>query len=586
MTGTPVQIGGVHFGGIPDLAELVPQGTQKGHSGWERATRGEKDVQREGRNGMPHPRGSFLGRLFRKSHHQKEKVEEKASGNRVAEAPAEFLPIPCPPEPNELDRPVTSPRPEASGQEESRLLWERLRAAETHKGPGPISPMFAFEAHVIGSLTKKHRRPPLDLAALAAARREGTSGGAGPRDTWRHPTEQRDTWQDSEGQSGEQNERDETGREGAGIMGEVDAGVQNFAEESSVVGMNDGDAEVSTEWNSAEQDGSRRGDSRGERSRSGLGTEEGAGSAEESVSGERLQDTSALQATAGEVPDETASDERVQETVELQRKADQDLESVEETGPSETLVLLVQSETDAEGESIESDGSAANERSQVVAEPQAELEGGSDRVRTGDWLSPTSEERATGRPREFEYERQARAGREEADREHDTWHAADPTWPQEVGVSSVEDGAEYAEQRRRSLEGGAGPSTVNRSHGGNADEYLFSNLSGVVGTEEKGTGSEGGHSRTKGRVRVNGRHATGGIEWWPIGVRNGETQRSGAAHLQRKDGDFERRDSTGSERSTGVAERSANMVFPVEDAQADHQVQVHSSPFDVVAYRH
>lgn len=44
-------------------------------------------------------------------------VEERASSNRVAEAPAEFLPIPCPPEPNELDKPVTSPRPEASGQE-------------------------------------------------------------------------------------------------------------------------------------------------------------------------------------------------------------------------------------------------------------------------------------------------------------------------------------------------------------------------------------------------------------------------------------------------------------------------------------
>ena len=86
MTGTPVQIGGVHFGGIPDLAELVPQGTQKGHGGWERAFRGEKDVKREGRNGTSHPRGSFLGRLFRKSPHQKEKVCARPSTARMRTA--------------------------------------------------------------------------------------------------------------------------------------------------------------------------------------------------------------------------------------------------------------------------------------------------------------------------------------------------------------------------------------------------------------------------------------------------------------------------------------------------------------------
>jgi hypothetical protein len=69
--------------------------------------------------------------------------------------------------------------------QESRSLRERLKAAETRRGPSPVSPMFAFEQFVVESLTRKQRRPQFDLAAtVEAIRKEGSSarGGAATRD--------------------------------------------------------------------------------------------------------------------------------------------------------------------------------------------------------------------------------------------------------------------------------------------------------------------------------------------------------------------------------------------------------------------
>lgn len=439
--------------------------------------------------------------------------------------------------------------------------------------------MFAFEAHVIESLTRKHRRPPLDLAALAAARREGTSGGAGARDTWRDPVREKDTCQESVGQSGKRDERDE----GARVSGEAVAVEENPTEGSFGEGISDGVAEGFRDGNPAGSDGSRRGDSRGERSEAEhetgaevrSGGAEGSSSrerlqdisalqAEGSVSRERLQDMSALQAVSGEGLEGSASHERVQGSVQPRSEDNNISDTLEGAGPREQSADLRQ--PDAEGGPREAEGSAAHERPQVAAELQTEAELESDRVRTGDWLSPTSKERATGRMKEFEYERQARAGREEGDRGHDAWQ-------QEAGVSSVDDGAQEGEDGRRLSEGGAGPRTVvpaETDERSGSEKWISDSLE-VVGMVREGSGYGVGHSRTKARVHVNGKVATGGIEWWPIGVGNGQTQQSGPAHSQRKDGKGRRNDWTGSDKSAGVAERGASNTIPVRDVQADHR---------------
>jgi hypothetical protein len=82
MTGTSVQIGGVHFGGITDIARRGFDAREQGSSALEareEALEHEKDVQREGKSGMSNTKGSFL-RFFRKSGQQKRKVRTVENG--------------------------------------------------------------------------------------------------------------------------------------------------------------------------------------------------------------------------------------------------------------------------------------------------------------------------------------------------------------------------------------------------------------------------------------------------------------------------------------------------------------------------
>lgn len=384
-----------------------------------------------------------------------------------------------------------------------------------HKGPGPTSPMFAFEAHIKESLTRRHRRPPLDLTALAAAKREGSSKGAAPaRDaTWQDPAGQRDTWQESVEQIDVREESvGQSGSEqgSAGQGGEEEVGNETgFDKTGGPEGIYVGVSDVG--------EGSLEGQS-------------GEGNAE---------DTGGLDRDEMEVPSASGVAEEPEPGLER------------------------------------TEGNALHVRLQGWEELASEVETAPAGLRTGDWLpvTPTARERAAGRPKEFDYERRARAEGEEADRGQDAPGASDDTWQRDTGPSLSNGGPLESEEGRRLSGAEAGPRAEGlvASDDGKEPSKGGGSLGGALQVERRDAGYEGKNHRTRRRVVQNGSSASGGIEWWPIGVENGKTEGIGPAHWQPKkiEGGFGKRGSAGLSRFESNADRSASLAVSAEEAPRD-----------------